>query len=277
MGTMLHELLHVLAPVGHRINVLGAVMGREGKVSSFEEAMLRLYGHSLYEVGMSIPEVEQLVVFSDELLDLEQPTAHERAWHSLHRAIEALEETSAVRFKMKGGWTGECNPRSFGPAIYEVGNFKIGNIGDHFEEGLVQYEDRRNRYFKAAGTYWQASGRKWVEIDKWSFFLSLGWNHQDTSPLRPIHLLLAIPSDVDLEFSEIADGLITLEAEVPHELPSGSISLTMTSDTFQITSYKTRTKLYGSENCYQTTEAWDGEYGIEIHVPEAIRNTSSSS
>ncbi len=275
MGVVLHELLHVLVPVGHRTKVLGAVMGREGKVSSFEEAMLRLNSHPLIEVGMSIPEVRDLIIFKDELLDRQVPNPHERAWHFLLSAERTLKETNAVRFSMRGGWTGECHPRKFGPAIYEIGGIAIDNAGYHFGEGLVRYEDRGYHFLRVEGSYWQEIRRKWTEIDKWSFFWTLGWNHQDTSPLRPIHLLLGAPSGVGITISESSDGLITLEAEIPYELPSGKISLTMTKDTYQITSYKTRTKLYGSEDCYQTTEAWDGEYGIEIEVPEAIRNAEA--
>ena len=274
-GTVLHEILHVLVPIGHRIKTLGAVMGREGRVSSFERAMLRLNSHPLNERGMTMPEVKQLIVLKDELLDAQVPDSHERAWHLLRRAATVLEDTSAVRFNMRGGWAGECGPHKFGTAIYEFGNIEIGNVWDGFEKGLVRYEDRGYHFLKVGASYWRQIGRKWTSTDKGSIFSATTWRHEDTSPLRAIHVLLSIPSDVDLTISESSDGLITLEAEIPYELPSGKISLTITKDTYQITSYKTRTKWYGSEDCYQTTEAWDGEYGIEIEVPEAIRNAEA--
>ena len=45
------------------------------ELSPTDEALLRLHGHDLVEPGMTWAEIERLVVFSDDLLDPQQPDA----------------------------------------------------------------------------------------------------------------------------------------------------------------------------------------------------------
>ncbi|MDE2861857.1 MAG: hypothetical protein OXL33_00185, partial [Chloroflexota bacterium] len=61
-----HELLHIIAPIGHRNDpefVLSST------IDPVTEALLRLNAHPLLKPGMSLEQARQLVVLDDELLD----------------------------------------------------------------------------------------------------------------------------------------------------------------------------------------------------------------
>ena len=63
-----HELMHALIPQGHFASpytLLGTIEG----LSAIDEALLRFHADPAIEPGMTAQQVEELIVFSDELLD----------------------------------------------------------------------------------------------------------------------------------------------------------------------------------------------------------------
>ena len=69
----IHELLHALVMMKHRADLFSVMYPggsfRLARLSDSDEALLRLYAHPLVRHGMTMPEVRQLIVFADELLD----------------------------------------------------------------------------------------------------------------------------------------------------------------------------------------------------------------
>ena len=222
------------------------------------------------KAGMSVDELEQVIVFNDEMLDPLKPNAHEYAWDLLHGAASALRQAGSVRFEMMGTWTGDCGPWKYGPAAYEIGNF-----GDDYSEGLVRFQDGDgNHFLMASSKYWQKVGGTWEMTSREEIFQDTAWRDWDTSPIRALRTMLGIPSDVEMTIVEGNDGYVTLSAEIPYELPEAQISMTIARDSYQIDAYS---MTFGRPECRHTTEAWDGENGIEIEIPEEIREAGSSS
>lgn len=61
-----HELLHIIAPIGHR-DAPEFVLG--STIDPVTEALLRLNAHPLLRPGMSLEQARQMIVLDDELLD----------------------------------------------------------------------------------------------------------------------------------------------------------------------------------------------------------------
>jgi len=71
-GVILHEALHSLVPIRHS-NRLFSMMGRHnwGQMSPMDVELIKLNYHPLLQPGMTMDEVRELVVLTDELLDAE--------------------------------------------------------------------------------------------------------------------------------------------------------------------------------------------------------------
>ena len=69
-GTVIHEALHVLVPMGHTTRP-SSKMGGSGltKWSPMDERLMRLNSHRLVRPGMNLQQVADLIVFEDDLLD----------------------------------------------------------------------------------------------------------------------------------------------------------------------------------------------------------------
>ena len=62
-----HEAVHALLPIYHAPGL--GIMGGNFRITYQDKALFRLHYHPLVEIGMTMPEVKHLLVFSDELLD----------------------------------------------------------------------------------------------------------------------------------------------------------------------------------------------------------------
>ena len=108
--TMMHELLHAMGPIGHSTRI-GSIMSYSSdmkKLSPMDESLIRLNSHRLVQPGMTMAEVEDLIVFREDLLDAPpppEPDTHEMVWH----ATVALWEAGSARFKIRGGWPERVN------------------------------------------------------------------------------------------------------------------------------------------------------------------------
>ena len=120
-GVIIHELLHVMVPIGHR-HTLDALVGREARLSPIEEDLIRLNSHPLVEPGMTMPEVYELIVLNDELIDPPEPAGV--AYQAVRRAAAALLEAGSARFRLRGAWQKHgCGNPKFGWANYEIAEF----------------------------------------------------------------------------------------------------------------------------------------------------------
>ena len=69
--TIMHEVLHAMAPIGHSTRI-GSVMSYSAslkKLSPMDESLIRLNSYRLVQPGMTMAEVEALIVFREDLLD----------------------------------------------------------------------------------------------------------------------------------------------------------------------------------------------------------------
>ena len=219
-GTVIHEAFHVLVPMGHSTRP-SSIMGgsRLTKWSPMDEQLLRLHYTPLVRPGMTLREVEALIVFDNELLDdtvkIEPPDALDMVW----RSYAVLEEAGTIRYKAKGGWIDRhCNllfGNRRGPVTITLGEFGVFRgepIHLHFDEG-------NNQFF----VLWSLKHREWqgwthLPSGTWSMLRSgtvqeaTNWwvSHQKLHETLRSLLMGGSPNDVTVETSE--GGNIVLRA-----------------------------------------------------------------
>ena len=274
-----HELFHALIPAGHYpspYHLLGAVEG----LSAVDEAILRLHGHPLVKPGMTKEQVDNLIVFSDEMLDARPIDITTLVW----RAREVLIEQGTAAFTSRGvclADTASCHShgmKEFGWTDHLIGEFRLP--GNHFQK--IGLQDGESRAYVAGKEFWIESVDGWHSVD-WNEFLgATGWRPNYTSLLTVLENILLLAHDGDITASERPDGRIALESREGRALRLYSnakmkLSLTLDKNTFRISAYTvTICRPENSSGCVFEIEAKHGEYGIDVTVPEPIRQSTPS-
>lgn len=264
-GAMIHELLHVVSYVGHR-HTLDTLMGEGGRLSLYDEALLGLHHDPLIKPGMTMEEVEELVVLEDELLDSSPDSEHEEVRATIDRAADVLLEAGSVRFELVGTGGYGCKYK-LTPTVYEVGDFRAR------WEHLVHLRDAFDRFMIFAdGETWRELNGVWTGVEHSTVYDLLGWSSHWTSPLGALWTVLAASSDDNVRLVGRIEGQITVEASWLREGHSRLVMLTVDEETHHIVRYTMTIQPWlGHDNqCARVFTATKAEYGIEIEVPHAL-------
>lgn len=161
----LHELIHALAPFGHRddpasvINNLNAPDWIE--IDPKEVALIRLNNHPLVEPGMSMDEVRELIVLDEELIDGTNK-ADSRATSGLdmlRQAFRDLQNAGSASWQLEGGWQGARCEKSFGRATFTTADFSA------VFAKLWRFSGGADRLIRFSGENWSREAGEWVKDD----------------------------------------------------------------------------------------------------------------
>ena len=179
---MVHEALHALVPVGHPEMLYGSP-----NLSPINEAMFRLHSHRLIRHGMTVGQIEELVVHSDELLDYD-PHSPTEAWKLVWNAITAIEEAGSVSTWVQVNRPDSCpNDSDVGWNYYSLTRFKSHapydfTYLDTGSEASVRIDDSRSgdielwkeqdgvwRQIAQTDPSWDPWGASWSQaaLDHW--------------------------------------------------------------------------------------------------------------
>ncbi len=287
---IIHEVVHAFARMRHRSEFL-SVMRPEVNPSEYltpqltpmDEALLKLHGHPLVEFGMTIPEVEEMVIFNDELLDPQQD-ARLAKWKMAISARQALREATSARFKIRSSLPG-CSEQ-FGWADYEVGNLtaegpffrwvKIDDGADSAYAILAPTESGENEY-------WRNANSGWTKISPGSSpdFAS-GWLSSLSDPhymLENIVTRYSDWSDVEIRIDPNGSAVLQFALEdtgvlAPPAQDAVEITIVIDQETYEISSYRMEWKLSEASCDTYLIEARDVQYDIQFAFPESIRRES---
>ena len=261
--------------------------------------LLRLNSHPLVRPGMSMDEVRKVVVLADELLDYPEvgsndtPDPLDLVW----RAYVALQEAGSASFRLSGGWIDRACNQTFGVRRGPI-EMSIGDFGLFKDDPALLHLDFHTSQFyivysreDAEWTHWQPSqGGTWqrvdreVVVDTSSYWLWNGKLH------RTIRSLLMDGSPEEISVDETTDGDLLLSTTLDETYPSmwdwkgvDSLDFTLMIDpeSFAIKGYTWERRKNPAANpnaCLIYKEvATDGRLGVDIEVPESIRNELASS
>ncbi len=285
----LHEALHALAAIYHRPSPLSVMNSggqlRLSEMDDLDEAMLRLYGHPLVRPGMTMAEVERVLVFADELLD--PPSAADETGVQLaKRAYVAFVEAGSARFRVQGGWAGGrgCRGHTFAGSL-AIGEFGNGN------PNIVHFDSNARsiffRYFESAGwRYWRQTHGAWQETTIGAIYDEANWRDGFTDPVDMLISVIRYAGSGAIAVTRGPSGqaemTVTLNNALALPLLWASsatlqVSIILDTQTYEVSQYEMRWQFdVGSRNscpAYAVT-ATNGDYSVEIPIPDAIAAAS---
>ena len=295
----IHEALHALVPMGHSTR-LTSIMGGSGlnKWSPRDAELARLHAHHLIRPGMTVPDVESLIVFREELLDdmgLEPVTDPlDMVW----RAYTSLEEAGSMGYKLRGGWTDrQCN-RMFGvrrgPLPFVMGGFRrfaddpaASYFTDHRNDFFLFYSEPEAdwlRYIRPHGGEWRFA--TWNQVEEASNWwplnfkfhralrgLIMDWSDEDvtvetTAPPPPPHIV--IHATFNPSYSSVWDW---------SGVESLNFTIELSPENFDIEGYKWTMRhdpAVHTNACLNYEEvATDFKLGVTVEVPDRIPDSAN--
>lgn len=281
----LHELLHVLTGMLHRHDDRTSVMSYDSldytSLSETDLALLRISLHPLVEPKMTFHEVEELIVFRDELVDPPVDTELS-ARQVLRRAHAALMDAGSARYEIDGGWPG-CNLR-FGKAEYEFSELRPR------APRWVHYKDDLNDFYMIRSTSKDLPLQFWANlINRWRLVpgnivqQSVSFRDSFSNPLGLLSSINIYASDDDLEVISREDGRMVLQVAMEGaDVRAGwsrktllDAELEIDVDEFTIDRYEMTWTLDPEEAnvCKDYhIEAQLVDYGARFELPEEILN-----
>ena len=277
----LHEALHALTAMHHRpaassvmsVNVALRLPG----LSDSDEALLRLHAHPLVQPGMTMPEVERLIVYANELLDPPPAAAGNDGIRLAESAYAALLEAGSARFDVRGGWPDRGCERTFAGS-HAIGRFTRGY------PSLVRFDGTPGEIVLAhteAGGWqgWRRMSGGWTKGSLEQVYEATPWRLAFADPVEMLLNLIANANPGDINIMRSQEG-ITLDTTLRYAPPLAwtdgvtlRVSITLDAGTHHISAYDMHWDFDAPESSICTryeVRATNGEYGVEIPLPFAI-------
>ena len=293
-AVMLHEVVHAPLLNSHSTRSLSIVGGSNmALLSPQDEALFRLHYHSLVRPGMTMQEVEELIVFRDQLLDAPAPEPISDPLRMVWEALVSLDDAGTASYNLSGGHIDrQCN-LTFGvrrgPLEFKIGQFRLW--GD--DPALLYFHDHRNEFYihySLTDEAWKShtrllGGGEWKAVDLTSLTNWWIWNGKLHRTLRSI---LRDASPGDIAVSKADDGNIemrvTLDDSYTHmylwgdgwRVESVDFTLELNPETFAIEGYRWLLRdRPPADNpgypCLTYEEvATDFRLGVELQLPQEI-------
>ncbi len=282
-----HELVHALAGMLHRHDDRTSLMSYDAldyvTLGPVDEELIRIASDPLVKPGMRFNEVEELVVFDDELVDRIEP-ADVTVEGILRLAHANLMDEGTARYVVSGGWTG-CD-FTFEDSQYSIGGLRPrGARWVHFKNDEVDLYLIRARSPVQLIEYWMEVNGRWRPVPSQVTQRLLSFRDSFTNPVTLLSSINLYRDGVAFEVVSETDGVMTLEVELGGADVRTSWSRNTTLDVrvavdtsdYTIPSYE---MTWGFEpegegvcDTYRVV-ANEGEYGEGFEIPEIVRRTS---
>ncbi len=265
---VLHELMHIVVPIGHRM-ALDTRLASDSGLSVVDEELIRLHSHPLIRPGMAIDEIRELIVLNEDLLDPQSPSPYWQVHEVLREVDRVLQEAGSVRLHVSGEWSGgTCGHHRMGQAVYELGG--IGQVSAK----IVRYRKGDDHYLILDGSeYWSEGSTGWETTTGRAIFDATRWAPAHPNPFTVLTSLLALGNDENISIASRDNGKMVIKTLKPLTERVATSILTVDEETHHIESYETMIRLQGG--CRLVFGGENGEYGIDIEVPEEILQTSA--
>ena len=283
-SAMIHEAVHALGRMGHRTerrSIMESEAHERAQLSPMDEALLRLRGHPLIEPGMTIEEIRDLIIFSDELMDPQPPDVRFIAWNLVSNSHRKLREATSARYRVRSSLPG-CS-EEFGWADYRVGNLRAR----HPYFGWVRIDDGAESLYAIhpdgnQSEFWRRSQSGWNMVSDGTYSnLTRGWRADLSDPHHMLETVLEYADWSDVGVSAGADGRTRLRFELGSIRGANSasarsleITLTVDNETFVIVGYGMTWDLVGERCARYRIDAKDGEYDIDFPFATDVRRGS---
>ena len=278
---MIHEAIHALGSIHHRAepdSVMSILLFSRTQLSPMDERLLQLQAHPLIEPGLHMDEIEQLVVFNDQLLD-PQADVNLDKWKLVSNAYKVLRETRSTEFRVRSSLP-DCNI-SYGWADYEISD--LAREYRYRHSGWITIDDGSNHFYyisypvDGVPEYWLQSNGVWTEVSHSRYSTATsGWRDDLTDAHYMLENILTYADWQDAIVAVDPDGSIGLSFELD-TLEHGRLDVVVSIDnaTYEISVYSMDWELRDEACGNYIVEAEGGQYHDVFEIPNAVRNDSS--
>ena len=211
----LHEALHALVPIRHSTRP-ASIVGASGlsRLSPRDIALFRFHANSLVRPGMRMSHVEQLIVFSDELLDEPAPGPTD-AISLLWDAYVGLVEADSATFLLSGSNRGNGCSYSFGrrrPLVWSIEEFRPFKDDPALVHLQVNQDLFRVQRTSDGRTYWRQVDGEWESVDTSVVADATDWWWWSGKLLRTMRSVLmeADPADIAVQTKPDGDYVLSV-------------------------------------------------------------------
>ncbi len=255
----LHEAVHALLAISHSTRPLSIVGGSNmALLSPRDEALFRLHYHPLVRPGMTMQQVEELVVFRDELLDSPTPEPITDPMQMVWRALVSLDEAGTVGYNLSGGRTNRQCTETFGvrrgPLPFKLGRFSLWKD----DPALLYFHDHRSEvwiHYSLPNSEWQhhvrpLTGGEWKSINLSELNDLTDWWVWNGKLHRALRSIVQDASSEDIIVDTTDDGNVSLHVTMDESyvhlgiwgegwrVKSVDFTMTLNPQTFSIEGYK---------------------------------------
>ena len=185
-------------------------------------------------------------------------------------AFETMLGAGTARFELSGRWFGSaCGDQSYGWSEYRFGAISDGSAH------VAYFDSGRRRYWYANREHWSETRSGWRTETARKVIADSGWLHGWTDPLPRIsHVLDTVEPDL-FEIDESDGSTVYRSTEIPILGDSlyREFEITIDNESNTITGFAW-TQRQESRHCFNTVEARNGSYGVDLQVPAAIGGAS---
>lgn len=294
--SLTHHLVRVFAPMEYR-NVPDSVMSidtsvRRPELSQSDRDLIRLTRHPLVEPGATVDDIQELVVFKEDLVDAETEPAITNL-DLIRNARTRLHNAESVLYELSGGWSGgQCDTRrsTYGPAQVTFGSFGATRSNAYH---MVTEDERWLHLVSADGQnseYWDGSGRRWRSVsarDEQDALTSTSWSPEYSDPLVILMSILwfGLESQIDIVRSDDAERVISVDLSSGFAAPDWASrnrldisNIAIDLETYVVQSFEADWEftVRGLACGHYHVEATlvSGGYGTRLTIPDDVREDS---
>ena len=283
-SAILHELIHALSRMQHRtepLSIMNPEVHHRAELSPMDEQLLRLHSNPLIESGMTMDEIEALIVFNDEL---ESPLPQDpafTAWKILDQSRSLLRGAASADYSLRA--SSETCEDGFGWADYQIGNVSRNRQLSEWVRLTTGTDDLLALHEgTAVGEYWRMGADGWRRTSRAAVSYVLpGWNGGLSDP----HKLLDYTFNyVDWDVVGIATGgqgemLVTAELDLSQatDTPGSDalwVQFAIDPDSSVLSGYRARWRDLDPDCGDFVVEARSGQFGPRFDIPSAVQQES---
>ena len=286
---MVQSLLAVLVPLEYR-DVPDSIMSidrglRFAVMSESDREIVWILTSPLVKTGDTTADIEGLIVFSDETLDVVEPEPLTNL-EIVEKARLKLYESGSALFNMSGGWSGGTCIDRFGPSQVTVAEF-AAHRGLHYR--LTDASERFYVFLRSEegrAEYWDGGSRAWRRfsaIDEQALIDETAWNPQYSDPMVLLASALwfggALLTEIDRNEEEIEFRIERFRAYAAPSWTDEAVlaaSFTINLSNFEIETFTMEWAfdVRGLVCDEYSVEANLIEYGASLSIPSDIRDRS---
>ena len=286
---MLHSMMQVMVPLGYR-DVPDSAMSidtglRFPTMSASDREIVRILTSPLVETGDTTADIESLVIFSDEVLDIQEPAPPTNI-DIIENARLKLHDEGSVLYNMRGEWSGGTCIDRFGPSQVTVSEFS-SHRGLRYR--LTDASERFYAFWRSEdgrAEYWDGGTRTWRRFsvsDEQELISETAWSPQFSDPMALLVSVLWFGEESLTEAARDDEGIeFRIDRVRGHVAPEWTDEAII-SATFKID--PTNYEIINFNMTWQfdvrglTCDQYDIEanlieYGASLVIPSEIRNRS---